>query len=117
MTDPYQILLFLLAGGGVCIALHILIGAAKRSLVRRFVPSGEGSANAAPSVKILIFDWTSYALRAVVWILYLALLIYLLQGSLKDFSGKLAKLQADVIDWLLTKGIKAVIAVVVTIFL
>jgi small-conductance mechanosensitive channel len=120
MTDPYKILLFLVAGGGVCIALHILIGAAKRSLVRRFVPSGKESADAAPSVKILIFDWTSYALRALVWILYLALLLYLLAKSLKnfqDFSGKLANLQADVINWLLTRGIKAVIAVVVTIFL
>jgi moderate conductance mechanosensitive channel len=120
MNDPYKILLFLLAGGGVCIALHILIGAAKRNLVRRFIPPGQESAEATPTVKILIFDWASYALRAVVWILYSALLLYLileLSKDLQNFGGRLARLQASIIDWLLTKGFKAVIAVAVTIFL
>jgi moderate conductance mechanosensitive channel len=120
MNDPYKILLLLLAGGGVCIGLHILIGAAKRSLVRRFVPSGQESAEATPTVKILILDWASYALRAVVWILYSALLLYLILESLKglrNFGDRLAQWQASIIDWLLTKGIRAVIAVVVTIFL
>jgi moderate conductance mechanosensitive channel len=123
MTDPYKIrlfLLFLLAGGAVCIVLHILIGAAKRRLVRRFVPAVQENGDAAPSVKNLIFDWASYGLRALVWILYSALLLNLLPVSSKDvqdYGGKLAQLQASVINWLLTKGLKAVIAVVITIFL
>jgi moderate conductance mechanosensitive channel len=122
MTDPYKIrlfLLFLLAGGVVCIALHILIGAAKRRLVRRFVPAVQENGDAAPSVKNLIFDWVSYGLRALVWILYSALLLNLLPVSSKDvqdYGGKLAQLQASVVNWLLTKGLKAVIAVVITIF-
>jgi small-conductance mechanosensitive channel len=120
MSEPNTILLFLLAGGVVCIALHILIGAAKRRLVRRFVPAAQENGDAAPSVKNLIFDWASYGLRALVWILYSALLLNLLPVSSKDvqdFGGKLAQLQASVVNWLLTKGIKAVIAVVITIFL
>jgi small-conductance mechanosensitive channel len=120
MNAPYTILLFLLAGGGVCIALHILIGVAKRNLVQRFVSSGQESVEATPSVKILIFDWVSYALRAVVWILYLAFLLYLIAGSSQDiqnYGSKLARLQASIVNWLLTNGLKAVIAVAVTIFL
>jgi moderate conductance mechanosensitive channel len=120
MTEPNKILLFLLIGAGVCIALHLLIGTAKRSLVRRFVPAAQQNGDAAQSVKNLIFDWASYALRTLIWFLYFILLLNLLPEALKDFKdfrSTFAQVQAAVVKWLSDKGIKAVIAVVVTIFL
>jgi moderate conductance mechanosensitive channel len=120
MTEPNKILAFLLTGAMVCIMLHLLIGAAKRSLVRRFVPAAQENGDAAQSVKNLIFDWASYALRTLVWFLYFVLLLNLLPEAskdFKDFGSTLAQMQAAVVKWLSEKGIKAVISIVVTIFL
>jgi small-conductance mechanosensitive channel len=120
MTEPNKILAFLLTGAMVCIMLHLLIGVAKRSLVRRFVPAAQENGDAAQSVKNLIFDWASYALRTLVWFLYFVLLLNLLPEAsqdFKDFGSTLAGMQAAVVKWLSEKGIKAVISIVVTIFL
>jgi small-conductance mechanosensitive channel len=120
MTEPNKILLFLLAGAGVCLTLHFLIGVAKRSMVRRFVPAAQENGDAAPTVKKLIFDWASYGLRTLIWFLYFILLLNLLPEAskdFKDFGSTLAQMQTDVVKWLSEQGIKAVISVVVTIFL
>jgi moderate conductance mechanosensitive channel len=112
-------MLFLLAGAGVCIAVNFLIGLAMRNLGRRFIPAAEDNGAAAPSVKKLIFDWASYALRTIVWVLYLGLVLNLLLhvADVKDFWKTLAVIQTAVVRWLSDQGIKALIAIVVTIFL
>src|SRR5262245_37351057 len=120
MTEPNRIMLFLLAGAGVCIALNILIGLAVRKLAQRFVPAADEKGPAAHSVKKLIFDWASYALRTLVWALYLGLVVNLLlhiSQDVKDFWKTLAEIQAAMIQWLSVQGIKALIAIVITIFL
>jgi moderate conductance mechanosensitive channel len=120
MAEPNRIMLFLLAGAGVCIALNFLIGVAMRNLGRRFISAAEDNGAAAPSVKKLIFDWASYALRTLVWFLYLGLVLNLLLRSsedVKDFWKTLAVMQTAIVKWLSDQGIKALIAVVITIFL
>lgn len=120
MTEPNKILLFLLVGVGVCLALHFLIGLATRKLVQRYVPAAEQNGEAAASVKKLIFDWSSYALRTLVWFLYLGLALRLLPHAsegVKDFWKTLAEVQTAVVKWLSNNGIKGLIAVAITIFL
>ncbi len=120
MTEPNKILLFLLAGAGVCAVLHFLIGVAKRSLVRRFVPAAGENGDAGRSVKILIFEWTGYGLRTLVWFLYFLLLLNLLPNASQDFKdlgGTLARIQGSTVKWISEKGIRAIISLVITIFL
>lgn len=115
-----KILLLLLVGATVCGALHWLIGAAERWLLRRAKVAALPADSNRPSLRKLFFDWTAYALRTLVWLVYFIFVIHVLPQTRAELGGvgqRLTRLREQALGWLLNQGINVVIVIVATIFL
>lgn len=108
-----MILLILLV---VCLLLHWLIRAGQKRIARRW----EAEARPDHSLRKLYLEWTAKALRALVWVVFFAFAVQLVptwQSDLQEARVALHQLLVSTGDWLLGKGLSAVIVLLVTIFL
>ncbi|NOT63752.1 MAG: mechanosensitive ion channel [Acidobacteria bacterium] len=108
------ILSLLIAGAGVLAwLLHWLIGLGQRRWVRRVQPQ-------ETSLRRLLIDWISNALRTLVWTSYLLFVINLIprvRDNFKDIEFRLQAWRAGWYDWVLNQGVTLLVTIVVTIFL
>jgi small-conductance mechanosensitive channel len=120
-TEAIKVLLFLLGGLMVALLFHLLISRLHRRLERRLSRAREeGQTEATPTFDPLITDWIARGLRLMVWILYLVYSINLLPQTRTQFetaTDRLLHTRDRFLDWLLDRGIPALIIITVTIFL
>jgi moderate conductance mechanosensitive channel len=112
-------LFILLLGLVLCLLMHWLIGKAHRRFAR--VDRANESSSASPdSLRRLYLEWAAKALRALVWIVFFGFALQLVpawQSDLQKARDALHHLLVNTGDWLLGKGLSAVIVLLVTIFL
>lgn len=113
--ETLSILMLLIAGAGLLAwLLHWLIGISQRRWARWLdVPD-------RTSLRRLLIDWISNALRTIVWTSCLLFIIKLIPQTRDNFSDAEARLRVWRVswsDWVLTQGIELLVTVVVTIFL
>lgn len=124
--EALKVLLFLLAGGGVAFGLHLLIGRLRRWIEQRLVAGesiesaegGEGG-ETAPTLDPLLAEWLTRGLRMAIWLLYLVYAVNLLPETRTQFDSatdRLLRARDQLLEWLLGRGLAAVIIVAVTIF-
>jgi small-conductance mechanosensitive channel len=120
-TEAIKVLLFLLSGLMVALLFHLLISRFHRRLESRLRRAREeGGTEASPIFDPLISDWIARGLRLMVWILYLIYSINLLPQTRTQFetaTDRLLHTRDRLLDWLLDRGIPALIIITVTIFL
>ena len=109
------ILSLLIAGAGLLAwLLHWLIGLAQRRWVRWLeVPD-------RTSLRRLLIDWISNALRTVGWTSYLLFVIKLIpqvRDNFKDIELRLRAWREGWHDWALNQGVTLLVTLVVTVFL
>lgn len=110
-------ILILLSSLVVCVLLHWLIRTAQKRLARRWEAT---SAATDQSLRNLYLEWTAKALRALVWIVFFAFALQLVpawQSDLQKARDAVHQVLVNTGDWLLGKGLRVVIVLLVTIFL
>jgi small-conductance mechanosensitive channel len=86
-AQTFKILLLLTIATLVAACLHWLLGLAQRRLAPRFAPKLQPDDGEPPSLRRLLFEWTSKGLRTLVWLLYAAFLLVVLPQSRPQLAG------------------------------
>jgi small conductance mechanosensitive channel len=114
----------------VCLFLHWVIGRSQRKALVQLQAaqttdedddeSTEILAVPAASLRRLLIEWSAKGLRTLVWLLFFVFLLALLphaRDRFEDIAGKLKERVISFDEWLVDKGLSAVVVIVVTIFL
>jgi small conductance mechanosensitive channel len=112
----------------VCLFLHWLIGRSKRrafaklEVTARTEPEATTEILAVPtaSLRRLLREWMAKGLQTLVWLLFFIFLLALLphaRDRFEDVAGKLKERVISFDEWLVDKGLSALVVIVVTIFL
>ena len=112
-TQTFKIILLLSIATVVGVALHWLLRLAQRRLAIRFTPKLQPDDGEPPSLRRLLFDWSSNALRTLVWLLYAGFLIGILP-QVRAHIGDMREIWQYVNVGLL---VNLIIVIVGTIFL
>jgi small conductance mechanosensitive channel len=116
-------LLLVLASGALCWLLGWIIARAERRLAQRLSPPAaepEAAAEANQSLRRLLIAWGAKGLRTLIWVLYFIFLLNLLpqtRPQVLSVRERLMLMFDRLADWLLGRGVNALVVVVVTIFL
>ncbi len=116
-----RVLLFVLAAGGLGAVLHWIIRRIERVLLRR---TGAGPDTTHPvaghPVKQLLIEWGGKGARTLLWLLIALFLLHLLPQTrprLLTVTDHLEQSFNNFVVWVGTKGVVAIVVIVVTLFL